>query len=100
MLRLRDREIGGGIVRRTFKMGDEQLFAGRKLTRDEVLSIRAPNRNSLIEKGQLDVWPLDAQAQRYVVPTGKNEFGVIIGHMMNDKPLTKAEAEALAAQPN
>ena len=49
-------EIGGGIVRRTFSMAGKQLFAGHKLTREQVLAIPLANRNVLIDKKWIELW--------------------------------------------
>jgi hypothetical protein len=53
-----DEEIGGARVLRTFKSGPTQLKRGHVLTRDEILSIRPPNRRALLDAGYLQIMEL------------------------------------------
>ncbi len=91
-------QIGGGVVRRAFRMGERYLLAGTKLTADEVMSINRPNRAAMIDNGMLAVWPPsgDARGKRYAIHTGGGGYDVIEGRKLNDKPLTREEAKALA----
>jgi len=103
---LSDADIGGAFVRRGFtrftKDGAQYLKAGTKLTADEVRSIPMVNRRALAVSGALDIYPLAAAEpaadfDRYVIHRGKGEYDVIAGRKLNSDPLTKADAEALAA---
>jgi hypothetical protein len=96
--------IAGGRVIRTFTMGDKHLLARTVLTRDQILSMRTQNRNALIDKGHLVVWPREAVAapaenlQRFVVPMAFGRgYDVIEGRKVNETPLTtREEANRLA----
>lgn len=96
-------DIGGAVVRRTFQFDSRRMRTGDRLTRDEVIGMPAPNRNALIEKQYIDVLPRDiggAGGERIVVNRGFGKFDVIEGRRLNTEPLTKDEAEALAAVKN
>lgn len=57
MIALETKDIGGGIVRRTFRSGDVTLFAGNKLTRDQIMAWPFANRRALIENRFIEVYP-------------------------------------------
>lgn len=58
MLRaLRADEIGGGLVLRTFSMNGERVRARALLTAEQLAAMRTVNRNALIEKNFIHVWP-------------------------------------------
>ena len=109
-MKLADHDIGGAVVRRTFSISGRRVRGGENLSRSEVLSMPSVNRNALIETGYMDVFPVTAQlnamtaplsdAERHVVHVGRGQFDVIIGHKLNDKPLSKEEAEELATRPS
>jgi len=106
---LSDSDIGGAFVRRGFTRFTKDapqgryLKAGTKLTADEVRAIPMVNRRALAVSGALDIYPVAAAAEpqadfdRYVIHRGKGEYDVIAGKKLNDEPLNKADAEALAA---
>lgn len=103
---LPDADIGGAFVRRGFTRftadGGAWLKAGTKLTADEVRSIPMVNRRALSVSGALDIYPVGPVAQvedfdRYVIHRGGGHYDVIAGRKLNDEPMTKADAEALAA---
>jgi hypothetical protein len=97
--------IGGGVVQQTFRMGEKHLYAGAKLTREQIVRMPAQNRNSLIETGRIMVWPRDATAaqdaesQCFVAPLGFGRYNVIQGRKLNDAPLNREEAHRLAGLP-
>lgn len=105
---LRDDAIGGAFVRRGFTRftkdvpGGQYLKAGTRLTADEVRAIPMVNRRALATSGALDVYPVtpaNAVAEdfeRFVIHAGSGRYDVVAGRKLNDAPLTKAEAEALA----
>lgn len=112
-MRLRLEEIGGGIVRRTFKLGDRNVMSGERLDVETLAHMPAANRNALIESGKISVWPKDGGviaaarvtapapaegARRFIINKGFGNFAVVEGHQLNDAPLDKAAAEALAAE--
>src|SRR6185437_8489857 len=101
MLEIAESDIGGARVRRTFTMGGERLFAGHMLTSEEVLALPLANRRALTGSNYLEVWPkapnaAPANAERHIVSNGFGKFSVIVGHKLNEHPLTKDEAERLA----
>lgn len=100
MIGLRDGEIGGGVVRRRFTMNGESVVPGTKLSREEILAMPINNRNALIRNKNLDVYPPAAipVGVRHVVHIGSGRFDVIVGVKLNDRALTREEADALAAQ--
>jgi hypothetical protein len=97
--------IAGGRVTRTFRMNGKQLFAGHMLTREELLRMPAQNRNAMVENGYMTVWPKEAVAsepaasERHVSHSGFGKYDVIEGRKLNDAPLTREEAHALAGLP-
>jgi hypothetical protein len=98
-------QIGGGTVQRTFRMGLRQVFAGHKLTRDDLARMPTQNRNSLIETGHVIVWPRDAAVsapagtQRFVSPRGFGKYDVIEGRKLNAEALSREAAYELAGIP-
>lgn len=113
-MRMRLEEIGGGVVRRTFKMGDRNVLSGEKIDAATLAKMPAANRNALIESGRISVWPKNGDvtpgapqravappvegSQRFVINKGFGKFSVVEGRLLNDAPLDKAGAEALAAE--
>lgn len=109
-MRINIDEIGGGKVVRGFTAGTEYLHVGAALTADFIKSIPAANRNTLIDKNFIQVWPkavavsppvavAGRTAERYTVPLGFGRYDVVSGFKINDAPLTKAEADKLAGKP-
>lgn len=98
MLEMRDQDIGGARVRRTFTLNSKQMKMGDQLTAEEVLAIRIPNRRALTDSNFIELYP-KANAlpgERFVVGIGGDKFNVIEGRVINDAPLHKKEAEKLA----
>jgi hypothetical protein len=111
---IRDKDIGGGIARRLIRLNGEVLTAGTGLTREQVLGIRAANRQALINTGALSIYPrprgaaepesvkaADHQpeiehAPRHVVSRGFGKYDVIQGVVLNAEPLAKDAAFAIA----
>lgn len=96
-------QIGGAIVRRTFSSsrdGGKRFVAGQRLSGDEVRSFPAINRNSLIEKRYIDVFPqggeMQTKGERFVISSGFGKFHVIEGKKLNDEALDREQAYALA----
>ena len=91
-------QIGGGFVTRPFFKGSEYLPNGTPLTADEIKSFS--NHKRLIASNFIKVYPphdtASASEQRHVVHCGGGNFDVIAGRKLNDKPLMKDEAHALA----
>jgi len=92
-------EIGGGFVARPFFKGKEYLANGTPLTADEIKSFG--NHKRLVAAGFIKVYPPHGETApvsevRHVVHCGGGNFDVIAGRKLNDKPLTKDEAHALA----
>lgn len=99
---IRTQDIGGGYVRRRFSRGTEAMTPGQQLTREEILAFPHANRQSLVDNGYVDIYPpsaeqLAAPRQRFVAGGSFGRFDVYEGRKLNDAPLSKAEALALAA---
>ena len=99
-------EIGGGKVLQTFVIGGERVYAGKQLTREQIIGMRPQNRNALIEKNYMTVWPMSAmktsaperprKVQRHIIHHGFSKYSVVEGEIINDKPLTREAADRLA----
>jgi hypothetical protein len=105
---LRIEEIGGAKVRRTFTMGARRTKAGELLELGDLARMPVANRNALIEKGFIDVWPkgvggggvvASEPAERFVVPLGFGRYDVVQGMQLNDRTLDREAAYALAGKP-
>jgi hypothetical protein len=104
-MQIADADIGGARVRRMFSMRGEQVQMNRHLSADEVLAIPIANRRALIDGGFLEVYPKRSPAKhmneaRFVIRVSKEkeEFDVITGYKLNDKPLSRVEADRLAGR--
>lgn len=105
MLHIPDERIGGAHIRLGFTMGNRRVKAGDPdLTADEVRSISQANRRALSEASFIEIYPKNpteivyAPGDKFVVQVGKNEFDVIEGKKLNDKPLSREKADELAAK--
>jgi hypothetical protein len=95
-----EQDIGGARVRRRFSRGTEALLAGHMLTGEEVRGIPVANRRALIDAGFIEVFPHgfgEDAGEKHIVHLGRGQYDVIQGHKLNDAPLTKDEAQQLAA---
>jgi hypothetical protein len=107
--------IGGGRVTRPFKSlqiepSGRNLRVGRELTAEQIMAIPIKNRRALVERGWIEVWaakrharatPTPAGVDRHVVQVGFGRhifYNVIEGVKVNDTPLTKEEAMAMAGK--
>lgn len=111
MIPIHHSQIGGGKVERQFRMGEKLLPRGTVLSREEVMSIRTSNRSSLIDRGHLSVWPIEAVAmqkiqqhssepqERHVISSGFGRYNVIEGRRLNEQPLDRESAYLLADKP-
>ena len=105
-------EIGGGRVIRPFRMGSETVPYGRRLTREQILSMGASNLTTLIGQN-IDVWPRADEGlppstpvppdraertDRHVVSLGFGRYKVYEG-LLTDEPVTRSQAYALAGKP-
>lgn len=95
MLDIADKDIGGARVRRTFTRNGEQMKMGQHLTSEEVIAIAVANRRALVDSNFLEVYPKSIAGERFIVAVGKDQFNVIEGRLLNDKPLNRKEAELL-----
>lgn len=93
------REIGGGYVRIRFsRLRDgllESLAPGTPLTAAEIEAMA--NGRRLINTEHIAVYPPLPPGERHVVARG-SKFDVIEGRKLNDRPMTKDEAEELATR--
>ena len=102
MIPVSDSQIGGAIVRRRIDRGTlPPLNAGDRLTREEVLAMATANRRALVSSERLWLAPrtdvaAGSDAVRHIVHNGGGRYDVIAGVKLNDRILTKDEAEELA----
>ena len=93
-------EIGGGIVAIPFVLSDgTRLAGGTHLSAADIEAMG--NARTLIRNEYIKVYPphgatAHVSEVRHVVHCGGGNFDVIAGRKLNDKPLTKDEAHALA----
>lgn len=104
-MQIADADIGGARVVRAFNRGSEYIKRGQYLSSDEVLALPIANRRALIDGGYLEVYPKRSPAKRmnearFVIRVSKEkeEFDVITGYKLNDKPLSRVEADRLAGR--
>jgi hypothetical protein len=101
MVLVKPQESDGGVVRRRFSAGGRQFMAGEELTAAQVNGFPVANRNALVSAGFLHLHPKKgagsgAPPERHVVNLGFGKFNVVQGTKLNEKPLTKEQAEKLA----
>lgn len=96
-------QIGGAVVRRTFSSRGKRLISGTRLSAAEVLAFPQANRNALSDKHYIDLFPkggvdssVSASGERFVISAGFGRFYVIEGKKLNDDPLDREQAYALA----
>jgi len=104
-------EIGGGQVRRPFAFGNGRIGPGTNLSAEQIATIRPVNLRCLVEQGSLVIWPRAARGPAHAAPEGAKRhivqvgfgshvrYDVIEGVRLNEGPLSKEEAERLAAEP-
>lgn len=91
-------DIGGAVVRRPFLYGEQQLKAGDVLTEEQVRHMPRNNRNALRDGNFISIYPKRAgrAGQAFVIHRGQGKYDVIEGVKINDEPLSKEDADALA----
>lgn len=88
---------------RAFSSYGTRIVAGTDLSRDDLLAMPPANYNSLQGSGHFVPWPMPPAApeqppgERFLVARGGGRFDVIEGRKLTDEPLSKADAESLAA---
>ena len=101
-LPLVEADIGGARVRRTFTRAGETLKGGQYLTRADILAMPASNRRALMSGNYIEVFPrspVTSAGDVHIVHIGRGQYDVFKGDKLNDRPLTKEEAEELATTP-
>lgn len=96
-----ERDIGGGIVTRTFRDGEIQRKSNDPktgfLTAAQIMAMPAANRQALIDKKYIAIYPrTPGNAERFVIPAAFGKFEVIEGVRVTDAPVAKDQAYALA----
>ena len=96
MLLIGQKEIGGGYVRLSFSVDGKRLKAGTPLTAEQINSYA--NKRRLIDAGFIAVYPpaTSGHGERFTRHLGAGQYDVIEGRKINERPLTKTEAEELA----
>lgn len=100
-------DIGGARVRRTFTRGAQIMRRGDTLNAEDICSMGANNRRALINAGYIEVWPKSpiqsigsGSGSRHIVYLCRGQYDVIEGRKLNEKPLSKEDAEELATRPD
>jgi hypothetical protein len=89
---------GGATIRRRINRGDQPpLLAGETLTRADLMAMPISNFRALIDNRAIEPWPYRPPGEMHVVQVGKDRFHVFEGERLTAEPVTKDEAEALAA---
>lgn len=108
-------EIGGAKARQSFFTAGRQVMRGEEIPLEQLRQWPTANRNVMIEKGYIEVWPKsvtflrapaaierddepDANTQRIIVPRGFGRYDVIEGVVLAQN-ITKDEAHAIAGTP-
>lgn len=103
MLQMKADQIGGAVVRRVFNSGGKQMRPGTYLTAEEVLNFPYANRQALADKHFIELYPkglaATTKAERFVVSAGFGRFHVLEGKKLNDEPIDREQAYALAGIP-
>jgi hypothetical protein len=86
---------GGAYVRRRLSFGGRDLVSGDRLTAEEVARIPIHNLHALVNTNVIELFPKAPSGERFLVAAGDDKFHVVEGARLNDKPLTRAKAEAL-----
>jgi hypothetical protein len=101
-------KIGGAYVRLGFNFGERRMKSGEALSREQILSMPIGNRRSLISSGHLECYPRApdageagaaapaAKGDRHMVHLGRGLYDVIEGVKLNEAPLSREDATALA----
>lgn len=95
--------IGGAYVRRRLTLGPRTVLSGETLTAEQVREIPSANLKAFVNIGVLELYPMapvPKDARRFAIHMGMGKFDVIEGYKLNDKPLTRGEAEALLPPEN
>lgn len=93
------RDIGGGVVRRLFTNAGKVHRSGDKLTGDQIRAMPTHNMRALVENRFIEIYPqsVSVDAGRHVIHRGQGRYDVIEGCVLNDQPLSKDDADKLAA---
>lgn len=95
-----NQKIGGGFVRLAFNDGIKRLPPGTQLSVEQIEAFA--NGRRLIRTGYIETYPPrpPSETERRIVHIGAGRYDVFEGVKLNDDPLTKDEAEALASPSN
>lgn len=104
--RLPPDSLGGARVFRPCNVGGIQRKSGEVLSAEDVASLSKPALRALMDQRFIVAWPKapdaaspDPDAELLVYNRiGTSTYDVVRGTLLNDKPLSKADAEALAAK--
>lgn len=108
-------EIGGARARQTFFTAGRQMRRGEEIPLEQLRQWPTMNRNVMIEKGYIEVWPKsvsfsrpepaverddepEANTQRIIVPRGFGRYDVIEGVVLASN-VDKDRAHAIAGTP-
>ena len=111
--RLPTEQLGGARVFRPTEIFGRHYQVNEIVPQDVLQRIKKQNLRALLDQRFLVAWPVganptptavavpdaDTDAEVFVSNRiGTNRYDVIVGQRLNDEPLTKAEADAVAAR--
>jgi hypothetical protein len=88
-------EIGGGVVRRRFTYGSENMTTGRTLSPEQIAGMA--NRRTLIRNGNIEIYPRAPDETLIAANIGVGKYVVVRGSEISPRGLTKEEAMAFIA---
>ena len=100
-------QIGGARVSRPCNIGGRLRKAGEVLSGEELVALPPTNLRTLQDQRYILAWPRPAEApptpvgegEPYVYNrVGTSTYDVVLGRRLNTRPLSKTDAEALAAR--
>lgn len=88
---------GGATVRRRIDRPTGALVAGDILSREDLMAMPVSNLRALIDNHTIEPWPWRPPGELHVVHIGRGLYDVFEGEKLTQEPLSKEDAEALAA---
>jgi hypothetical protein len=88
---------GGATVRRRIDRPGGPLVAGDILSREDLKAMPVSNLRALIDNNAIEPWPWRPPGELHIVHIGRGLYDVFEGEKLTPEPLSKDEAEALAA---
>lgn len=97
-------QLAGAVVRRPFNQGGSRIYGGAVLSKDAFLAIGYAVRRIFVREERLTPFYVPDSAAppppgtRHVIHRGGGRYDVVHGIQLNELPLSREEAEALASE--